>query len=161
MPPSSVHGHFAFTWKMMWHTTWIFRKNTQWVTSFWSHAKCNHMQIYSRDISLSHLILVVASNSNYYECIILSYTRPTCVSVNLQMVRTPPGPSLVKLLVCSYVQRSVEPLVSCSPWSSELRSWCHEPLVSAAMFGGQASFMEFFRSSLCHRIMLHYTSESL
>ena len=112
MPPSSVHGCIIFTWKMMWHTAWIFQRILSKWPHYRGHAKCSHIQIWSRDLCLSHHILRVASSPDYYGCVVIPY------EVNLQAVHTPPGPSLVKLAVSSDTRRSAEPLVSFSPSTS-------------------------------------------
>ena len=66
------------------------------------------------DLSLSNLILGVTSSPDYYGCGVLPYTRSTRASVNLRVVRTTPGPSLVKLPVCGKRLEVNGPLVSCS-----------------------------------------------
>ena len=49
MSPFFVDVCLAFTWKMMWHTAWVFRK----ILRKWPHSsKCKHMQSCSRDLSL-------------------------------------------------------------------------------------------------------------
>ena len=82
--------------KMMWHTTWVFGRILNKWPNCRGHAKCNHMQICSRDLCLSHLILWVASSPNYYECVVLPYTQPTRASVSLQHASLLTwGPSIV------------------------------------------------------------------
>jgi len=103
------------TLKIIWHTSWVFRRILSKWPHYRGHAKCNHMQSCSWNLSLSHL--GVASSPEYYGCVILSYTRPTRASADPQATRISLRPSLVKQAICSNVWRLVELLVSCSPWS--------------------------------------------